>query len=269
MKRVFVLVVAPALALAACSPALDTTSDPTPATPSTTAGLAPADSSGSWELTEGTVDAEAIPLVDGFPITLLVTADGVGGRASCNSYFGSYDIDGSKIGFSELGQTEMACSPTETMDAERLYLGALTRAESFAIDGDTLRIEGQGVLLRYELLPPVPESELLGTVWMLDSLVSSDAVSSVSGEPATLELFTDGSMIGSTGCRSLTGSYVIAGAEVVMTEMSANGECPDDLAAQDNHVVSVLGDGFRVGIEGGTLTLHSMGEEGLIYKASS
>ena len=48
-----------------------------------------------------------------------------------------------------------------------------------------------------------------------------------------------------------------------MTEMTAEGECPAELEAQDSHVVSVLGDGFSAVVDGQLLTLSSSGDLGL------
>lgn len=112
-------------------------------------------------------------------------------------------------------------------------------------------------------------SELTGTVWVLDTLVLGDSVTGATGERATLELFTDGSMLGSTGCRTLDGSYSVSGADVVMTEMSAHGVCPAELEDQDNHVVAVLGDGFRVAIQGETLGVTASDGQGLTYRSES
>jgi heat shock protein HslJ len=138
--------------------------------------------------------------------------------------------------------------------------------DAIAVD-EVLTLSGDGVEMEFERLEPVPEADLTNTVWVLDGLISGDAVSSVSGERATLELFTDGSILGGTGCRLLQGQYTISGPEVVFTEFSAEGECDPALTDQDNHVVSVLGDGFRVEIDGQRLTVWSAGDEGLSYRA--
>jgi heat shock protein HslJ len=116
--------------------------------------------------------------------------------------------------------------------------------------------------------PPETDSpELTGTVWVLESLVQGESVSDVGGERATLELFSDGSMLGSTGCRALNGRYTIAGVEVTMAELSAHGDCPVELRDQDAVVVRVLGDGFRVEVDDEILTL-TTGNEGLAYRAA-
>jgi heat shock protein HslJ len=132
---------------------------------------------------------------------------------------------------------------------------------------ESLHLTDEQVDLVFVELPPVPTSELTGTVWVLDGLIEGDAVSSVIGDRATLELFSDGSILGSTGCRSLNGTYTINGAEVTLTQLAAEGECPDQLQPQDSQVITVLEAGFRAAIDGQTLTLTIAGDEGLVYKA--
>jgi heat shock protein HslJ len=223
----------------------------------------------AWELRSGTLGGEPIPMVDGHPITLTFTEDGAGGTAACNGYGGSYTVSGEGITFSELGQTEMACFPEETMESEQQYLMALSRVETFSLTEDSLTLAGESVELDFVALPPVPTSDMTGTVWVLDGLVQGEAVSSVSGEQATLELFSDESMLGSTGCRTLSGNYIISGAEVILTDFRAEGECATELQEQDSRIITVLEGGFRVEIEGDTMTIATAGDEELIYKAES
>lgn len=222
---------------------------------------------GSWKLTSGTIDGTEIPLIDSHPITINFERDMVNGTASCNSYGGGYQLSGSSITFEPLAMTEMACHPPETMEAESMYGEALTQVSTVVLDNG-LTLRGPGVELVFEALEPVSDADLTNTVWVLDGLVSGDAVSSVLGERATLEFFTDGSALGGTGCRTFAGQYTINGAEVLMTDLAADGhECEPDLADQDSHVLAVLGDGFRIEIEGNILRLWSQGDEGLVYIA--
>lgn len=221
---------------------------------------------GSWQLTAGTVGDEEIPILETHPITIDFEGDEVSGTASCNHYGGTFELSGSKIAFGDLAMTEMACFPQETMDAEALYARALGMVTTVSVD-DGLVLSGPGVELEFSSLPPVPEADLTNTVWVLDGLIQGDAVSSVSGDRATLELFTDGSVLGGTGCRLLTGHYVVKGAEVLLTDLTAQGDCDPDLTDQDSLVVTVLGDGFRAEIDGDRLTLTSVGGDGLTYVA--
>ena len=75
-------------------------------------------------------------------------------------------------------------------------------------------------------------------------------------------------MEGATGCRELTGTYVVVGDEVQMTNLRADGECPAELADQDAHVIEVLADGFTAAIDGPRLTLSSRGNIGLSYTSA-
>lgn len=222
---------------------------------------------GSWQLVSGDVDGKSLTIIDTHPITLIIGEDAVGGTAACNSYFytGSLPVREGQ-GF---GVTEMACSPPEVMKTETLYLQGLSEIDDIELGSPNLTLTGPSVTLEFQPLEPVPTADLFGTVWVLDGLVQGETVSSVSGERATLELFTDGSFIGSTGCRTIVGSYVTSGPDVVFTSWSANGDCSEELASQDSRVVSALEGGFRVEIEGDQMTTWVAGDEGLIYRADS
>lgn len=222
---------------------------------------------GSWQLVSGEVDGKSIPIIDTHPITLTIGEDAVGGTAACNTYFyaGSLPVREGQ-GF---GVTEMACAPPETMEAETLYLQGLSVVDAIELGSQNLILKGPNVTLEYEPLAPVLTAQMLGTVWVLEGLVKGETVTSISGERATLELFTDGSFIGSTGCRDISGSYIVNGPTVQFTNFGAHGECSADLAPQDNQVISALEGGFRVEIEENQMTTWTSGDEGLIYRAES
>lgn len=224
---------------------------------------------GSWELVFGTMDGESVPKAPSHPSTITFEDDQIFGTAACNGFGGSYTLEDSEIAFVEFAVTEMACSPQEVMIAEQAFINALFTVETAEIVDDGLILSGSRTELHFEPLEQISTADLLGTVWVLDGLVQGDSVSSVTGQRTTLELFSDGSLIGSTGCRTLTGSYVIAGAEVAFTDFAASGECAADLLTQDSQVITVLEGGFNVEIDGDTMTLSISGDEGLIYKAGS
>lgn len=223
---------------------------------------------GAWQLESATVDGETLQLIDGHPITLTIESARINGTAACNGYGGDVSFeDGFRTG--GISVTEMACHPSETLDLESSYLEALTLVDDGTITADQLTLSGPRINLTFFLLEPVPTADLLATVWVLTGLVESDAVTSVSGERATLEFFTDGSFIGSTGCRDISGSYETSGDRVFFTTWGANGTCPEDLAAQDGRVISGLEGGFRIEIDDQVLTTWVAGDEGLIYNADS
>lgn len=221
---------------------------------------------GAWELTSGVVDGEPVPLVDGRRITLTVGDGEIGGVAACNSYGGLVTIDDGSFGLGEISWTAMGCEPDVTA-SEQAYLGGLMRATAIAHDGDAIVLAGDGVELRFAELAPPPTADLVGTVWELDTIIDGETASSVSGEPATLELRSDGTLVGSTGCRTLTGTWLVSGDQIVTPELAADGQCPADLERQDGHVIEVVGDGFTAEIDGQRLTLTSAGNVGLSFRA--
>lgn len=247
MRRNVVLIAA-VLLVAACAdgePTGDTTGSPRP--------------DGDWQL----VDGVQTPVE--YPITMSIVGTEVSGRAACNAYFGAVVINESAVGFGGLGGTAMACE-TAAMEAERTFLSALEIVESFEYRGDQLVLEGASNELIFDRVPPVPTAELIDTTWLLVTLVEGDAATSAGGERASLLLAADGSLLASTGCRALTGRWLESGGVIVVPELAAEGECPDELWEQDSLVVTVIGDEFRAEIDGDMLTLTSMGGDGLVYR---
>jgi heat shock protein HslJ len=90
------------------------------------------------------------------------------------------------------------------------------------------------------------------------------------GEPAVLVLDPAGTASASTGCRSISGSWLLEDDALVIDDLLAGAEpCPPDVAAQDEHVLAVLQSGPRVEIEEDRLTLTGTDGRGLSYRAPS
>lgn len=228
-----------------------------------------ADPEGSWQLTSGATDAGPIPIVDDHPITLTVEGSTIGGTAACNGYGGKIQPTGSGIRITDLAWTAMACMPDKVMAAEAAYTAAIAAVTGIRLDGEQLVLEGVGIELRFDALPEPPLAELVDTTWILDTLVVGDVATAPMGEPATLELRADGTFSGSTGCRSFDGQWIEAGEQLMATTFAMGDvACPAELADQDSHVVSVIGDGFVPSIDGGRLTLTDPGGMGLVYSAA-
>ncbi len=63
------------------------------------------------------------------------------GSAGCNSYMGSYEVDGDSLSIGPLGLTMMMCDqPTGIMEQEMAFLSALQSADSQARQGEQLHI---------------------------------------------------------------------------------------------------------------------------------
>lgn len=248
-----------ALALVGCgSPAVS-------ASPSASTG---ADPIGSWQLATATVDGEALDLLEDHPVTAVIDGSTIAGRSACNHYGGRLEIAGDGIRIGELGGTAMGCAPQAVMNLEQAYLAALGRVRAIEVIDGRLALRGEAVDLRFELLPEAPVTDLVDTTWVLETLFVGDVASPPAGEPATLQLRSDGTFGGSTGCRTFTGRWIEFGEQIQAPELAMGDmECPAELSEQDSHVVSVIGDGFVPSVEGDLLTLLDPGGVGLVYRA--
>jgi heat shock protein HslJ len=239
------------------------------AQPNPTTAPGGGDPQGSWQLVEGTVNGQPVPILDDYRITLTLEGSRIGGTSACNSYGGVLVVEGGRLRIEDLAQTAMACLDEAAMTAEGIYMSGLAAAESIGLDGDQLLVQGPGVELRFDELAPPPTAELVDTVWILDTLVMGEVASSVAGEPATLELRSDGTIQGGTGCRQFSGTWAEQGDEIVTPRLESTDQgCPPELQDADSHVLGVIGDGFRATVDGDRLTLTDAGGDGLVYRAA-
>jgi heat shock protein HslJ len=213
------------------------------------------DPQGDWELVAGTVDGEVVPVLEDHRITLTLEGSRIGGTAACNGYGGTLRVQGGRLRLEDLAQTAMACVDAAAMNAEAIYMSGLAAVESITLDGQELVARGPGVELRYVELAPPPTAELVDTVWTLETLVMGEVAGSAVGDLATLELRSDGTLKGGTGCRQFDGTWVEQGDEIVTTSLSTDDRaCPPELQEADSHVLGVIGDGFRASVDAWTGT---------------
>ena len=71
---------------------------------------------------------------------LVFAAEGsrVAGNGGCNRVFGSFELEGDRLRFSQMGATRMACP--DGMGQEQRFLAALAQAERYRIDGSHLEL---------------------------------------------------------------------------------------------------------------------------------
>jgi heat shock protein HslJ len=230
-------------------------------------GSGPVDLTGDWQLASGTVDGAPFPVVDDAPITFSVTGRDIGGRSACNEYGGEVVVDGSGSRLEMTSMTAMACEEP-VMAAEAAFVAVLPRIRDATRDGDRLTLFGRDVELVFDRLEPPPVADIVGTDWVLESLVMGDVVSSVAGAPATLRFDAGGTFAGGTGCRTFSGEWIQANGGITLPSWGMDQtECDPALADQDGHVVGVL-ERFRATVDGRTLTLTADGGDGLIYRAA-
>jgi heat shock protein HslJ len=113
-----------------------------------------------WSLVSfGSPGAER-PLVEGSTITLMLAAGQAGGSGGCNSYGGTYQVDGTSISFGDITSTLLACADASITEQEQRYFQALESAGQYEVVGDQLRItydDGNGLMIFETALPVSPE----------------------------------------------------------------------------------------------------------------
>lgn len=224
----------------------------------TTTPAAPADGiDGSWTLVSGSGPAGALALVDGSPVTLVVTAGQVSGRAACNSYGGPVSTSGGGFTPGALAMTEMACADERVNALESGYLAALAKVTSAAPGADRLVLTGDGVTLTFGRDAPVVDLPLEGTAWVLDTQYDGATASTTVGQ-GSLRL-EGGTVSGRGGCREFRGSYALDGTTLTMTGLRFVNDAAIDCAAgpgrQDELVLDRLGRTVTAKVEGSRLTL--------------
>jgi heat shock protein HslJ len=96
---------------------------------------------GEWDVTGYNNGNQAVTSpVLGTTLTAVFTADSVSGNSGCNTYNGSYTMDGSNITIGPLMSTKMACTDQAASDQEAQFLAALQNSTTFEQTGAVMTL---------------------------------------------------------------------------------------------------------------------------------
>lgn len=255
------LAILPALLLSACTGA---GGGPTPGSPGDSS-----DGSGRQGLEGRTFLATAAvgrSLVPGSIVRLSFAAGQLGASGGCNSIGGAYTIDGDRLIAGQMAMTEMACEPA--LMAQDAWLAGLLDGATIALAGDTLTLAKDGArlsLLDREVADP--DRPLVGTRWIVDGLVSADAVSSVPVGVTAALTFSEGRVEVEAGCNRGGGAVTVTDTTLAfgligLTKMACEGGAME----VERAVSAVLTGEVGYEIEAETLTLDA-GPFGLMLRA--
>jgi heat shock protein HslJ len=94
----------------------------------------------TWDLASIYAGDTVSSVVAGSQLTMALADDGsVSGTAGCDTYMGTYALDGASLSFGPLASTRMTCSE-DLMAQEASFLDAMSRVESTAIEGTGLTL---------------------------------------------------------------------------------------------------------------------------------
>ena len=226
----------------------------------------------TWVLDRGSIDALVGGVPAGARVDIAFDGETASGTSGCNSYSGTYEVDGAAITFGPVGGTEMGCEPV-LMALEAAFLGALGEVRGFRATADELLLTAGGVRLAFAPEAPVEPLPLVGTRWALDSLgYGGDTVASpVAGTDASVVFDETGEATGSTGCNLFGATYQVDGDTIAFGPMRLTRKaCEPTIAQQEDIFQRAMMRATSFAIEGDVLTLSDeLGAFLLSFRASS
>lgn len=216
----------------------------------TSAGAMPASLAGvPWKLVSG-LDVAGW---EDSPPSVTFENGVMGGSTGCNHYGAPFTVDGDSIEIGMIAATQIACPPPVD-SVEQAYLAALGQVRGWRIDGsDLVLVNRDGdELLRYEAASPVGD-------WEATSIQTGDALASpVAGTTITAKFADDGTLSGSAGCNSYSGSYTLDGGEIEIGPLAATKKAcsdPEGVMEQEAAYLSALPTATHFRLDGGSLSL--------------
>ncbi len=218
---------------------------------------------------------ESVGVLPDTEVTIEFKDGQIGGSAGCNTYFGSYEVEGDSLTIGPIGVTEMFCvAPENVMEQESAYLAALQSAASYQVTDDQFQManaDGETVL-SFSVLEP---ESLTDTMWRLTGYNNGQGgfISLLIGTEITALFGDDGNLSGSAGCNRYTASYEVEGATISVGPAAATRMMcaqPEGIMEQESAYLSMLESAAAYQVRGDTLKmLDGDGEHLLSYTAET
>jgi heat shock protein HslJ len=211
---------------------------------------------------------EGASLVPGTQVRLSFSGGSLNANAGCNVMGGSYAIDGDRLRTDQLSMTEMGCDDARQHQDE--WLARFLSAATLTLDGDTLTLtDGTIRLTLLDKEVATPDQPLEGTSWVLDGIISGDAVSSVPAAVTAAIQVAGGRVEVNAGCNTGGGQVEVSGGTItvgpiVLTKMA----CAPEAMTVEGAVITVLSGPVAFGIDADSLTL-TAGDRGLTFRAAN
>jgi heat shock protein HslJ len=207
-------------------------------------------------------------LVAGSNVRLTFKDGQLGMSAGCNHIGGRYSIDAGRLTTGALAMTDMGCA-TELM-AQDTWLSGFVSGATVGLDGSTLTLRNGAVTMSLtDREVADPDRPLEGTRWVVDGIVSGDAVSSIPAGVTAALTIAGGQLQVEAGCNRGHATIAVAAGTVTVGPLALTKmACGPDATAVEQAVVAVLSGTVAVDIDADVLTL-TTGRQGLTLRAAS
>lgn len=258
-----------AAALSACGNSADDT-----AAASTTPSVAspsPADALTGRTFLSTSVEGTTIP--GGGPLEVAFPErNQIAMSAGCNRGIGSVDLSGGTVRTGAIATTMMAC-PGELANADKWMTDVFAAAPTWTLSGDVLTLTSPGVTIALtDKKTTDPDRPVVGTTWVVDTLISTQAITtSAALETAapTLTIGKDGQATGSSGCNRFNGPVRVGDTTITFGPLATTmAACLDDETAEvERSIQHVLDGEVTYTVDGATMRLTKSDGTGLGLRA--
>jgi heat shock protein HslJ len=192
----------------------------------------------------------------------------IGGGAGCNQISGPYAIVDRRLTLGQVAMTAMGCEQP-LMDQDSWLVSFLGGAK-VTLAGDTLTlVNGDVTMTLTDRTVADPDRPLEGTRWVVDGIVTGDAVSSVPAGVTAVLTIAGGKLALEAGCNVGGGSVTVNPATMTVGPlMLTKKACEPGPSMVESAVLDVLTGDVAYTIEADRLTLTN-GGNGLTLRAAS
>ena len=213
-----------------------------------------------------TISDKPHPLVPGSTLRVTFDQDRVGASAGCNTMSGSatWSTGTLIVDSPTLAMTEMGCE-RPLMEQDTWLADFLTSEPQVTQAGASITMTGgRTVMVLTDEEVVVPDAELTGTSWRLDSITTGGSVSSVpGGVESTLQLDDTGGIVVFLGCNTGRGAYRVTDNVLTIEPLATTLKaCPAPAADVESAVAGFLRGDVTYSVDGDSLILTTQKNDG-------
>ncbi|WP_430333401.1 META domain-containing protein [Rhodococcus sp. ACT016] len=185
--------------------------------------------------------------------------DHIAMSAGCNRGVSSVDLAGGTVKTGPIATTMMAC-PGDSAGADKWMTSLFEAQPAWTLAEDILTLSSADVTVTLaDKKTAEPDRPVIGTTWVVESLMTPDAVVTSTALEATAPSLTigqDGQATGSTGCNRFSGPVRVGDSTITFGKLATTRvACPDDVADVERAVLHVLDGEVTYTVDGPVMKL--------------